>query len=105
MKKKTITEKRELLKLYECKRTTEIKPIINQIKAERDKYTHDILEKMEDTQTKYETLQTEYNKILTKNKWDNLGVFTCGDSTHPKLLHFYAASAEWKRKLWSDELI
>ena len=103
MTRKTVTEKRELLRMYKCKRQSELLMIIAELEEAKHALINPILTEIACVEAKLSELEAKKHEMLVIAKLDQINTYSCGGSSHPRLKAFYAESYDYEMNLWANE--
>ena len=102
--KRSITEKKELISIYRCRREDRKDQIIAELQDLRQILTASLKAECKVHQDEIKRIEAEIEELLEEHQLNGIGRYSCGSNKHPKWQAFIKQGQDHEEKIWKGDI-
>ena len=102
--KRSITEKKELIAIYRCRREDEKDQVMAELQGLKQVLTATLKAECKVHRDEIKRITVEIEELLEEHRLMKIGRYSCGGNRHPKWQVFVKEGQDHEEKIWKDEI-
>ena len=102
--KRSITEKKELISIYRCRREDRKDQIMVELQDLKQVLTAALKVECRVHQDEIKRIGVEIEELLKEHQLNEIGRYSCGSNKHPKWRAFIKQGQDYEEKIWKGEI-